>query len=74
MSALGHKRTCAVQKGMSALPPKAGGRLCVAALRQCASQSGRVAEPAFSLAAMIARHFRVHRVRELSFIERRAPA
>ena len=23
MSALGHKRTCAVQKGMSALPPKA---------------------------------------------------
>ena len=23
MSALGHKRTCAAQKGMSALPPKA---------------------------------------------------
>ena len=23
MSALGHKQTCAVQKGMSALPPKA---------------------------------------------------
>ena len=23
MSALGHKRTCAVQNGMSALPPKA---------------------------------------------------
>jgi hypothetical protein len=23
MSALGHQRTCAVQKGMSALPPKA---------------------------------------------------
>jgi hypothetical protein len=33
MSALGHKQTCAVQKGMSALPPKAD--MCGALAHVC---------------------------------------
>ena len=43
MSALGHKRTCAVQKGMSALPSKAdmcGVRANVAADRPIVSSGG----------------------------------
>ena len=37
MSALGHKRTCAVQKGMSALPPKAD--IAVSATAQSAAST-----------------------------------
>ena len=55
MSALGHKRTFAVQNVMSALPPKADRRLCVAALRQRGPIRRRVTQPPLSLAAMIAR-------------------
>ena len=42
MSALGQKRTCAVQNGMSALPPKAD--MCGARCPLCAN-SGHCGEP-----------------------------
>jgi hypothetical protein len=44
MSALGHKRTCAVQEPMSALPPKATSK--------AAYEGSCVAYPAAALAAL----------------------